>query len=308
MQVPWLMHNGPRLLQERVKRSIMKLSYGVGRKVLWRALIAVLLVVYAGGLAALYVFQRSLVFQPDDARPAVAAADVPGLRAVRITTADGLRLLAWYRPAIEGRPVLVYFHGNGGSLADRMPRIRRFAQTGWGLLFLEYRGYGGNPGQPSEAGLDADARGAMAFLRQQGPAPTVLYGESLGTGVAARIASEQPVAALLLESPYTSIIAIAQERYWFMPVGLLMRDPFELQPLMAGIHAPVLVMQGGRDDVVPPAMGRAVFAAAHEPKQLWTAPGGTHADLMAFGAAEAAIRFVRTYVPAARAAASGSAY
>ena len=284
------------------------MPYGVGRKILWRALIALPLLIYAGGLITLYVFQRSLVFQPDYAHPAVVAAEVPGLRAVRITTADGLRLLAWYRPATEGRPVLAYFHGNGGSLADRIPRIRRFAQTGWGLLFVEYRGYGGNTGRPSEAGLDADARGAMAFLRQQGPAPVVLYGESLGTGIAARIASEQPVAALLLESPYTSIVAIAHERYWFMPVGLLARDPFELLPLMAGILAPVLVMQGGRDDVVPPAMGRAVFAAAHEPKQLWTAPEGNHADLMAFGAAEAAIRFVRTYVPAARAEALGPTY
>lgn len=224
---------------------------------------------------------------------------MPGLRAVQVATPDGLQLLAWYRPAPSGRPVLAYFHGNGGSLADRIPRIRQFAETDWGLLFVEYRGYGGNPGAPSEAGFTADARGAMAFLRANDPAPVVVYGESVGTGVAARVATEQPVAALLLESPYTSVAAIAQQLYWYAPVRLLMRDPFDLLPLMANVHAPVLVLQGAKDDLVPPAMGRTVFAAAHEPKQLWTAPDGGHYDLMNFGAAEIAIRFVRKHVPGA---------
>ena len=267
------------------------------RRALLTGLLALPLLAYAGVVATLYASQRSLEFEPDDIRPDIADAAVPGLRAVWITTADGLRLLAWYRPALPGQPVLAYFHGNGGSIADRIPRLRRFAQTGWGLLFLDYRGFGGNPGSPSEQGFYSDARGAMAFLRAAGPAPLVVYGESVGTGVAARIASEQPVAALVLESPYTSVAEIAQERFWYVPVRWLSRDPFELLPLMRDVHAPVLVMQGGRDDIVPPAMGQAVFAAAHEPKQFWAAPDVDHYDLMDHGAAEVTIRFVQQHVP-----------
>jgi fermentation-respiration switch protein FrsA (DUF1100 family) len=257
------------------------------------------LAAYAGLLAALYASQRSMVFQPDGVRPDIADAAVPGLRAVQIMTADGLPLLAWHRPAPVGQPTLAYFHGNGGSIADRIPRIRRFAAAGWGLLFLDYRGFGGNPGAPSEQGFYADARGAMAFLRAAGAGPIVVYGESVGTGVAVRIASQQPVAALLLESPYTSVAAIAQERFWFVPVRWLSRDPFDLLPLMRDVHAPVLIMQGARDGIVPPAMGRAVFAAAHEPKQFWSAPEGDHFDLMDHGAAEAAVMFVKQHVPGA---------
>lgn len=254
--------------------------------------------VYLCFLGALFAFQRCIVFRPSGLLPESATLGIPLLVTVQIPTEDGLSLVAWCRPPQLGQPNLLYFHGNGGSIAGRAWRIRRFAETGWGLLFLEYRGYGGNAGHPSEAGFTRDARAAADWLDRQGALASklVLYGESIGTGVATRLAAERPVSALLLESPYTSIRAIAAAQYPWFPVRFLARDPFDLISRISAINAPVLIMQGGRDTIVPPAMGKAVFAAACEPKQLWLVPDAGHSNLMEHGAADIAIRFVQDHV------------
>ena len=262
-----------------------------------RVLLSILLfaaLLYCGIVTLLYVGQRKLLFQPNTSRPHLAQAEVPGLRQVEITATDGLKLLAWFKPAQHGKPTLLYLHGNGGNLDNRIPRVRRAAETGWGLLFLEYRGYGGNPGSPSEDGFVADISGALGYLRGQevGPERIVLYGESLGTGLAVRLASGQNFAAMVLESPYTSIAAIAQAMYWFIPVDLLIRDRFALLSRIGQVHTPLLVLQGGQDRIVPPRMSSQVFAAANQPKQLWTAPQAGHEDLMRFGAFDAVTAFV----------------
>ena len=265
-----------------------------------RAFLSILLfaaLLYCGMIALLYVNQRKLLFQPNTSRPDLAQADVPGLRGVEVA-ADGLKLLAWFKPAQDGKPTLLYLHGNGGNLDNRVPRMRRFAETGWGLLFLEYRGYGGNPGSPSEAGFAADAFGALEYLRGQeiGPETIVLYGESLGTALAVRLASGRNFAAMVLESPFTSIAAIARGMYPFIPVDLLIQDRFELLSRIGQVHTPLLVLQAGRDRIVPPGMSSQVFAAANAPKQLWTAPQAGHEDMMRFGAFDAVTAFVESAV------------
>ena len=193
---------------------------------------------------------------------------------------------------------MLYLHGNGGNIAFRAARLQRFAQLGWGALMPEYRGYGGNPGVPSEAGLAMDARAALDALGRMGVAPErmLLWGESLGSGVAVRLAAERPVAALLLESPFTSVAALACRRFPFVPVGVLLEDPLDALSRIASVRTPLLVMQGDRDDVVPPEMGRALHAAAAEPKELWHAPDAGHNDLAPFGAVETAAAFVRRWV------------
>jgi uncharacterized protein len=256
-----------------------------------------------GGAALLgvfYLFQRNLLYFPDTDRPDARELKLPAVREVELATSDGLRLLAWYVPPRPGRKVIAYLHGNGGNIADRADRLHRFAEEGFGVLLVEYRGYGGNAGSPTEEGLFADARAGLDFLAVEGVPPDriVLFGESLGTGVAVRMASERAVAMLLLESPYTSIAAVARWHYPFLPVDLLLKDRFDSLSRIAGVRAPLFVMQGGRDGVVPPQSGRELFAAAPEPKEIWIAPDGGHNDLTSFGALTAAVDFIRRHAPA----------
>jgi len=250
-------------------------------------------------LGALYAGQGAILFRPDGLVPDGAAVGVPGLRTIRVRTADGLDLTAWFLPPPPGRPVLLYLHGNGGSLADRTGRARRFAQHGWGLLMLEYRGYGGNAGTPGEDGFTADALGALAFLAEQGvPSQrTVLYGESLGTGVAVRLAAERPTAAVVLDSPYTSIADMARAQYPFLPVRWLLRHPFDSLSRIPRIQAPLLVLQGARDTMIPPAMGRAVFDAAAGPKEMWVSEQGVHEDVLETGGEAVLVSFIARHVP-----------
>jgi len=249
---------------------------------------------YALVAAGLFVFQRKLLYRPDTQRPDMAHLGISTLRAVEIETADGLRLLAWYLPPPAGRAVVVYFHGNGGNLGYREARMMQFAAAGFGALFLEYRGYGGNPGSPTEDGLYADARAALDFLDAQGidPGRLVLYGESLGTGIAVRMASERAVGALVLEAPFSSVADVAQQRYWFVPVRLLLKDKFDAVARIGAVHAPILMLLGERDVIVPPRFGRTLFKAAPEPKELWVAPDGGHEDLRQFGGVDAAVAFI----------------
>jgi fermentation-respiration switch protein FrsA (DUF1100 family) len=258
-------------------------------------------VLYGGVLALLYAKQDALLFPADPSAVDVAAAGVPGLESVTFATPDGLVLTAWFRSPAKGKPTLVYFHGNGGNLMNRIGRVGFFAGTGWGMLFVEYRGYGGNPGQPSEAGLHNDALGAVAFLaaRDIPSDRLVLYGESLGTGIAVWLATEKKVAALVLDSPYTSIADVAQSHFRFLPVKLLMKNRFDLVGRIGQINAPLLVMQGALDNVVPPSMGRQVYAAAHEPKQFWCGPESQHWNVLETGGGDQALAFIARYVPGA---------
>jgi uncharacterized protein len=245
--------------------------------------------------AALFLLQRQILYRPDKTRPDLTHAAIPGLREMTVTTADGLGLLAWYlAPERDDGLVVLYLHGNAGNIQDRAYRLASYRRPGWGVLMLEYRGYGGNPGNPSETGLIADGRAGLAALRAMGFASDriLLWGESLGSGIAVRLAVEQPVAAVLLEAPYTSITGIARLRYSYMPVDWLLLDRFDSLHAIGGVRAPVLVMLGARDQIIPPAMGRAIYEAAPEPKQLWVAPDAGHVDLIEAGAVIAASDFV----------------
>lgn len=250
--------------------------------------------VLAGGylaIAALItVFQRNILYLPDRERPSPAAAAVPDMAEVTLHTADGLALVAWYRPADGNAATIVYFHGNGGHIGYRGRRVRPWLDAGVGLLLVEYRGYGGNPGKPNEQGLYADGRAALAFLKERGIAAgrLVLYGESLGTCVAAHIAAEQaaagaPVAALVLEAPLSSAADVARVHFPYLPVRWLLLDRFETESKIGEIAAPLLIVHGEADRVVPVGSGRKIFAAARDPKQAAWLPDAGHDDLEEFG-------------------------
>lgn len=247
--------------------------------------------VLVGGL---YVSQRHLLYLPGAARPVLGELAALGLREVSVTTADGLSLLSWYLPPGDGGPVIAYFHGNGGHIGYRGERVRWFARQGYGVLMLEYRGYGGNPGAPSETGLHNDGAAALDFLASCGIPSNriVLYGESLGSGVAVPLAAQRDVAALILEAPFTSVAELAQYHYSFIPASVMVWDRFDSLLWIGKVKAPILVLHGERDRVVPIRFGRVLFAAAPEPKELWVAKEAGHETVAQFGALEAVRSFL----------------
>lgn len=249
---------------------------------------------YVGVALKLRRDEVSLLFRPHREAMDVAAAELPGLRSVSIPTADGLALTGWFLPPPPGAATVLYMHGNGGNLMNRIARVRSLAARGFGLLFLEYRGYGGNAGTPSEAGLTLDALGAMDFLKTMGIKGdrVVLYGESLGTSVAVTLANHRQVAGVVLDSPFTSIAAVAQQRYPMLPIGFLIRNRFDLLDRVATIGAPLLVVQGGADRVIPPTMGQVVFAAAAQPKHFWAAPTAGHTNVLESGGEPVVAAFI----------------
>jgi fermentation-respiration switch protein FrsA (DUF1100 family) len=237
--------------------------------------------IYAAVALAAYLGQRRLLYFPDRARTLPAEVGLAGVAERVLETPDGYRVVAWYGKARPGRPTLLYFHGNGGSLAIRAPRIARFMDEGWGVYMMTYRGYGGSTGSPSEAANVADARLAYHALVEEGvpPASIVAYGESLGSGIAVRIAAELPVAGVILDAPYTSIVDVAAQAYPFLPVRLLLIDRYDTARYIAAIKAPLLILHGAHDGVVPVAMGRELARLAPEPKRLMVFPDGHHSDL-----------------------------
>ncbi|MFQ6018304.1 MAG: alpha/beta hydrolase [Kiloniellaceae bacterium] len=255
-------------------------------------------------VGAVFLMQRSLLYPASKEAPVLAQAGMPGLRAVTTETADGLRLTHWYLPPADPQaPVLVVFHGNAGHLGDRVPKLAELMNAGLGVLLAGYRGYGGNPGRPTEDDLTADARVLLDWLAGQGVAPgrIVLYGESLGTGIAVKIAAERPVAAVVLESPYTSISELAQLHYWYLPAKWLVLDKWDSLQHIDRIGAPLLVIHGARDKTVPPRYGRRLLAAAPEPKEFFLLEQGGHNDLYDFPqVAKRVIDFLRRYVPTTR--------
>jgi fermentation-respiration switch protein FrsA (DUF1100 family) len=241
--------------------------------------------------ALMFFAQRALMYFPERVRTTPAAAGLPQAQEVILDTADGERIIAWHVPPRGDKPLVIYFHGNGGSLRLRADRFARLTAEGVGLLAVSYRGYGGSTGSPSEAGLIEDARAAYAFTTQRYPRIAV-WGESLGTGVAVALAAEKPVERVILESPYTSTADIAAASYWFLPVRFLMRDQFRSDLRIAQVKAPVLILHGEADGIIPIVYGERLLALAPGKKQLIRFPKGSHNDLDDFGAMDAALRFL----------------
>jgi fermentation-respiration switch protein FrsA (DUF1100 family) len=256
-------------------------------------LAAVALVLYVGTAIVLYVTQRSLMYFPETVHTTPAQAGLPQAEEVDLTAADGVHSLVWHVPPGENKPVILYFHGNGGTLRYRAARFRKLIGDGVGLVGLEYRGFGGLPGEPTEAGLIADAQSAYAFAAARYPAQQiVVWGESLGSGLAVALAVDKPVGRLILEAPFTSIAAIATLRYWYMPVRLLMKDQYRSDERIIKVTAPVLILHGARDTVVPYAMGEQLFDLTKAPKHIVRFLDGSHEDLDQYGALHAVGRFL----------------
>lgn len=248
---------------------------------------------YGALMAYLYVAQRSLMYFPETRRTAPQDAGLPQAEEIVLSSSDGERLIVWHVPPHGDKPVVLYFHGNGGALRYRAARFAAFVRNGLGLVALSYRGYGGSTGSPSEDGIRRDAAAAYAFTAERySPARIAVFGESLGSGVAVPLAAEHPVAKLVLQSPFTSTAAVAAQRYPFVPVRLFMHDQFRSDAHIAGVRAPVLVLHGARDRIIPITFGEELFAMVRAPKRFIRFAEGGHNDLDRFGALDAALSFI----------------
>ena len=234
-----------------------------------------LFVLYLAATCLLFFAQRAMIYPaPPGAGAAIAP---PGFRTAALHTSDGLQLRALHQPARDGLPTLVFFHGNGDDLRGATVATGGLAAAGYGLLLPEYRGYGGNPGSPSEAGLYRDGEAALAWLgeREIPLDRTVLVGNSLGSGVATELAARHPIAGLVLISGFASLTEVAARQMRLFPVRLLLRDRYENAAKLPRVAAPVLVLHGERDTLIPPSHG-ADLARAAPRGGLVTVPGAGH--------------------------------
>jgi uncharacterized protein len=247
-----------------------------------RTLLLIGVAVYLALVAVMYFAQRSLMYFPEARRTAPAQAGLPEAEEVVLDTADGERVIVWHMPPRGDRPVVLYFHGNGGALRYRVDRYRELTQDGTGLVLLSYRGYGGSSGRPSESGLIEDGRVAYAFAAER-YSQLVVWGESLGSGVAVAIAAEKAaekkIKRAVLEAPFASAVALAASVYPFVPVRFLMKDQFRSDLRIRNVTVPVLIVHGDRDTVIPIESGERLFALAHEPKRFLRVTGAGHEDL-----------------------------
>ncbi len=248
---------------------------------------------YALLVGLLYLGQRGMLYHPTTTYIRPADAGFPEAQEVVLDTSDGEKVIAWHVPPRGDKPVVIYFHGNAEIVAWRVDRHRKLIADGTGLIALSYRGYMGSTGTPTEEGLHRDAQAAYAFAIARYPAERIiLWGQSLGTGVAVRLASEKPVAKVVLESPYSSTVDVAAALFPFAPVRWLMHDQFRSDEWIASVKAPVLILHGALDEVIAVRFGERLFALAREPKRFIKYDRGTHIDLDDHGAGDAARAFI----------------
>ena len=248
---------------------------------------------------AIWVFQRRLIYFPDPTRYNPAALGLAAVEEVILTRPDGARIVSWYAPAAPTRPTLLYFHGNGGNLAARAERVAMYQESGLGVFMMSYRGYSGSTGAPSETANVSDALAAFDDLVGRGVPGNkiILYGESLGSGVAVQVAIQRRVAAVILDAPFTSLADIGASVYPFLPVHYAIADKYDSQRRIADIACPLLIVHGEQDLVIPHAMGRQLFDAAKQPKAFASIADGGHSDHYAFGSFELIRKWIAQLPP-----------
>ena len=231
-------------------------------------IILIIFLVYFFILVFLYFYQRNLLYHPNENNYSGDQISVD-IKKVKILTSDKIELLGWYHEKnIKNLKTLLFFHGNAGSLENRIHKINHFKEMDINFLIIAWRGFSGNKGKPSEKGLYDDGQSAINWLKNNGldEKNLILYGESLGTGVATHLAQNKNFAGIILETPFTSMIDAAKTFYPYIPVKLLLKDKFENQKKIKNINLPILIMHGEVDQIVPFSMGKKIYEIANEPK------------------------------------------
>jgi fermentation-respiration switch protein FrsA (DUF1100 family) len=265
---------------------------------LFIVLVAIPAAVWLIASTGMIIFARTLIYPFAPEISAAAPVGIPGARATTINADDGLGLTVWVVPPQGGRPVILYFMGNAGSLPMSGPRLAEFALRGFGVAALNYRGAGGMPGSPSQSTLTADALALYDTLDSLIGAPVpptrrIAFGTSLGAGLAVQLAARRPLGGLVLETPFNRLCEVADIHFPIFPACLLLPyDRWESADLIGQIDAPVLILHGDADQTIPLSQGQALFDAAPEPKRLIVYPGGRHNDLRLYGAGIDAIAFI----------------
>ena len=229
---------------------------------------SLVVIVYLLVTLGLFIYQRILLFHPVENNYYGDKLTVE-VKKIQIPTQDNIKLLAWYhKKDIKKYKTILYLHGNAGSLENRIHKINHFNDMDINFLLLAWRGFSGNEGKPTEQGLYLDARSAVSWLINEGVKEEniIIYGESLGTGVAAEISQNKKFAGVILESPFTSMIAAAKSKYPIFPIKLLLKDKYESDKKIKNIKSPILIMHGEIDKIVPFWMGKKMFEIANEPK------------------------------------------
>ena len=227
-----------------------------------------ILVIYGSVLIILYIFQRSLMYQPDENNYFGDKLEVK-IEKVKITTSDNIDLLGWFhKKDLKRFKTIIYFHGNAGKLENRIHKLNHFKDMDVNFLIIAWRGFSGNDGKPSEENLYIDGNSSIKWLKNLGLSEKdiIIYGESLGTGVATEIAKNNNFAGLVLETPFTSMIEAAKNFYPYIPVRILLRDKYENDKKIKNINIPVFVMHGEADQIVPFWMGKKIYEMANQPK------------------------------------------
>jgi hypothetical protein len=236
-------------------------------------ILAIIAGTYLLVVALVYLFQRKLQYFPAPEAPPLPA----GAEDVRLEAADGTALRAWSWP---GPFVVLVLHGNAGHRGHRLHIAEGLVAKGYGAFLLDYRGYGGSQGEPTQEGLLLDAEAAVRWIRARGATKVGYYGESLGCGVAALLAARAPPDAIVFQSGADSLAKVGQKVYPWLPIAWLMKDRFEAADAMRGAQCPVLSVHGAEDTLIPLERGRALFDAAKGPKEWWLVPGAGHNDVI----------------------------
>lgn len=237
---------------------------------------------YLGICGYLYFFQRDLQYDRGGRLIELSETKLTTAEVVTIPTSGGASVTGWFAPPADGMPVILFYRGNAGSFSRGHERFERFVADGYGFLSFDYRGFPGSPGELTEEGVLADSLAAFDWLAAKG-LPILLWGRSLGTGPATYVASLREADGLYLETPFISAVAVAADRYGFLPVGLLMKDQYPVDLWIKDVDEPIAVAHGTADTTIAAYHGEAVYALAKNPKGIWIVPGADHDDLWAAG-------------------------
>ena len=234
-------------------------------------ILGLVVVIYLIITFILYISQRSLLYHPTENNYSGDMLTV-SIDKIKIKNDDNIELMAWYHEKdIEKYKTILFLHGNAGSLENRIHKINHFNDMDVNFLIISWRGFSGNKGQPTEKGLYKDAKSGVDWLKNKGAKQEniIIYGESLGTGVATEIAQNKNFAGVILESPFTSMVAAGKSKYPIFPINLLLKDKYESDKKIKNIKSPILIMHGEVDTIVPFWMGKKMFELANEPKYLY---------------------------------------